>query len=207
MKKFIVFVLMIVNSPVLFSQNNKPVFNDGSVSGYIFDKQSKTPLEGTSVQLLAMLDSTIAGGSAVDAEGYFKIENIQQGRYRLSVNLTGYNKHSRMIDLTNASNKNIDLDTIFLSTGTETDEIIVESERPFMEMKGEKKIFNVDKNMSVKGGTAIDVLQNLPSVTVDIDNNVSLRGGSNIKYFINGRPVTGNITRILEKPANGFDTP
>jgi len=52
--------------------------------------------------------------------------------------------------------------------------------------------------MSVKGGNALDVLKNLPGVTVDIDNNVSLRGGQRIKFMVNGRPVTGDVSRILE---------
>ncbi|MDQ3193494.1 MAG: outer membrane beta-barrel family protein, partial [Bacteroidota bacterium] len=125
--------------------------------------------------------------------------NILQGRYSLAIELSGYNKNIRSLNLNNSESKVISVDTIFLGTGTETEEIVVEREKPFIEFKGEKKIFNVDQNMSVTGGTAIDVLKNLPSLTVDIDNNISLRGGQSIKYFINGRPVTGSISRILEQ--------
>ncbi|MBV6477846.1 MAG: hypothetical protein HGGPFJEG_00590 [Ignavibacteria bacterium] len=177
----------------------KSSFNDGEISGYVFDNQNKTPLEAVSVQLIKSRDSSIHGGTETDAAGFFKISGISQGKYRLIVTLTGYNKKIITADMINPDIKKIFLDTLFLNSGTETEEIVVQSERPFMELKGEKKIFNVGENMSVKGGTAIDILKNLPSVTVDIDNNISLRGGSNIKFFINGRPVTGNVSRILEQ--------
>lgn len=178
--------------------NFKPSFDDGEVSGYIYDSQSSTPLEGVSVQIIKSRDSTLYNGTQSDNKGFFKIDNIEQGRYSLSIDLTGYNKVIRPVFF-KPEEKLINLDTIFLKTGTETDEIVVESEKPFMEIKGEKKIFNVDQSMSVTGGTAIEVLKNIPSVAVDIDNNISLRGGQQIKFFINGRPVTGSISRILEQ--------
>ncbi len=178
--------------------NFKPSFNDGKISGYIYDSQSSSPLEGVSVQLIKSRDSSLYNGTQSDNKGFFKIENIEQGRYSLSIDLTGYNKLIRPV-IFKPEEKELNLDTIFLKTGTETDEIVVEGEKPFMELKGEKKVFNVDQNMNVTGGTAIDVLKNLPSVTVDIDNNVSLRGGQQIKFYINGRPVVGNISSILEQ--------
>lgn len=209
MKFFRTIVFIFIAIPV-FSQTDSeqknrsgkgfnPSFNDGEISGYVFDSQNKMPLEAVSVQLIKSRDSSIYGGTETDNKGFFSIENISQGKYRLIVNLTGYNRKILPVDMINPESKNASLDTLFLNSGTETEEIVVQSERPFMELKGEKKIFNVGENMSVKGGTAIDILKNLPSVTVDIDNNVSLRGGSKIKYFINGRPVTGDVTRILEQ--------
>jgi 5-hydroxyisourate hydrolase-like protein (transthyretin family) len=179
--------------------NFKPAFDDGEVTGYIYDRQSSTPLEGVSVQLIKSKDSSLYKGTQSDTKGFFKIENVQQGKYSLSIDLTGYNKVIRPVNLFKPEEKTVSLDTIFLKTGTETEEIVVESEKPFMEIKGEKKIFNVGENMNVTGGTALEVLKNIPSVAVDIDNNISLRGGQQIKFFINGRPVTGSVSRILEQ--------
>ncbi|HMS32736.1 MAG TPA: outer membrane beta-barrel family protein [Ignavibacteria bacterium] len=179
--------------------NFKTSFDDGEVSGYIFDRQSSTPIEGVSIQLIKSRDSSLYKGTQTDTKGFFKIQNVEQGKYSLSIDITGYNKVIRPVSLFKPEEKVITLDTIFLKTGTETDEIIVESEKPFMEIKGEKKIFNVDQSMSVTGGTAIEILKNIPSVAVDIDNNISLRGGQQIKFFINGRPVTGSVSRILEQ--------
>ena len=179
--------------------NFRPSFNDGEVSGYIYESQSSIPLEGVSVQLIKSRDSTLYNGTQSDSKGFFKIDNIEQGRYSLSIDLTGYNKVIRTVNMFKPEDKTVSLDTIFLKTGTETEEIVVEGEKPFLEIKGEKKIFNVDQSMSVTGGTAIEVLKNIPSVAVDIDNNISLRGGQQIKFFINGRPVTGSISRILEQ--------
>lgn len=212
---FLIFVLFFSNAIAQFDQDNdnrsrknfRPSFDDGEISGYVFDKQNKTPLEAVSIQLIKSRDSSLVAGTETDSKGYFKLTNVMQGRYKLLINLTGYNKTIYPVDMTNPEKKIIKTDTVYLNSGAETEEIEVESERPFMELKGEKKIFNVGDNMNVKGGTAIDILKNIPSVTVDIDNNISLRGGSNIKYFINGRPVTGNISRILEQlPADQLNS-
>lgn len=208
LKKISFLILLTFTYLNLFSQtdpenrvkgNYKPGFNDGEISGYIFDRQSSAPLEYVAVQLIKTRDSSLYKGTETDSKGYFTLENIEQGRYSLLINLVGYNKVRRAVDLIQPEEKIIDLDTVFLKTGTETEEIVVEADKPFLELKGDKKVFNVDQNMNVTGGTALEVLKNLPSVTVDIDNNVSLRGGQQIKFYINGRPVTGNVSRILEQ--------
>lgn len=179
-------------------KNFKPMFNDGVISGYVFDNSTKTPLDGVVIQLISARDSSLYKGAATDETGFFKIENVEQGRYRINVNLVGYNKRFRNINFFNPQEKILNLDTIFLTSGTETEEIVVEGEKSFIELQGDKRVFNVEQNMNVKGGNALDVLKNLPGVTVDIDNNVSLRGGQKIKFMVNGRPVTGDVTRILE---------
>ncbi len=208
LKNFSFLILLIFTNLNLYSQtdpvnktkgNFKPDFDDGKISGYIYDRQSKTPLEGVSVQLIKARVSSLYKGAETDAAGYFSLENIEQGKYNLLISLVGYNNVRKAIDLVQSGEKIITLDTIFLKSGTETEEIVVEAEKPFLELKGEKKVFNVGQNMNVTGGTALEVLKNLPSVTVDLDNNVSLRGGQQIKFYINGRPVTGNVSRILEQ--------
>ncbi|MBK8552757.1 MAG: TonB-dependent receptor [Ignavibacteria bacterium] len=208
LKKFSFLILLTFTYLNLFSQTNpenrvkgnfKPAFDDGKITGYIFDRQNSTPLEAVAVQLIKVRDSSLYKGAETDNKGYFTLENIEQGRYGLLINLVGYNKVRRAVNLIQPEEKIINLDTVFLKTGTETEEIVVEADKPFLELKGEKKVFNVGQNMNVTGGTALDVLKNLPSVTVDIDNNVSLRGGQQIKFYINGRPVTGSVSRILEQ--------
>jgi len=207
LKNTFIFIILFLISDIAFSQfdpqrkgnrNSGPQFDDGEISGYIFDKQSKTPLEAVSIQLIKTRDSSLYKGTETDNNGFFKFSDVSQGRYTLSVFLTGYNRNIRPVIMNDAENKNFLIDTIYLNTGTETDEIEVQTDRPFMELKGDKKIFNVGENMNVTGGTALEVLKNIPSVTVDIDDVISLRGGQQIKFFINGRPVVGSVSRILE---------
>ncbi|HMQ69563.1 MAG TPA: TonB-dependent receptor [Ignavibacteria bacterium] len=180
------------------NRNFKPQFDDGEISGFIYDRQSKTPLEAVAIQLIKVRDSSLYKGTETDINGFFKIEGISQGRYSLSVYSIGYNRNIRTIMMNDPENKKIGLDTIFLTTGVETEEIEVQTDRPFLELKGDKKVFNVGENMNVTGGTALEVLKNIPSVTVDIDDVISLRGGQQIKFFINGRPAVGSISRILD---------
>lgn len=180
------------------NRNFQPQFDDGQISGYLIDKQSKTPLDAVSIQLIKVRDSSLYKGTETDVTGFFKITDVSQGRYSLSISLTGYNKIIRPVLMMTPEDKIIELDTIMMTTGTETEEIVVQSERPFIELKGEKKVFNVGENMNVTGGSALDVLKNIPSVTVDIDDAISLRGGQQIKFLLNGRPVTGSISKILD---------
>ncbi|MFZ1320597.1 MAG: carboxypeptidase regulatory-like domain-containing protein, partial [Ignavibacteria bacterium] len=114
----LVFIILILSFTSAYSQrepgnnqrkgnNFKPEFNDGSVSGYVFDKLSKTPMESATVQLFRKKDSTLAGGAETDAKGFFIINDVSQGKYRLHVSLAGYNKNMRDADVLNASVKDI----------------------------------------------------------------------------------------------------
>src|SRR5690606_21978292 len=89
------------------------------------------------------------------------------------------------------------------------DEVVVTSERPLMEMGIDKKVFNVDKNITSTGGSATDVLQNVPSVSVDVDGAVSLRGKSNVTILIDGKPATllggDEQTALQSLPASSID--
>ncbi|HRE41443.1 MAG TPA: TonB-dependent receptor [Ignavibacteria bacterium] len=210
MRNYLIIVLILFLTSKLYSQSETAglssensdqssiLFSDGIITGFVFDNSSKTPLEGVVVQLINAIDSSLYKGTGTDETGFFKLDQLEQGRYRIIVSLVGYNRRFRNINFTNPDAKILNLDTIYLSSGTETEEIVVEGEKSFIELQADKRVFNVEQNMSVKGGNALDVLKNLPGVTVDIDNNVSLRGGQRIKFMVNGRPVTGDVSRILE---------
>jgi outer membrane receptor protein involved in Fe transport len=199
-------LLLYISPAAIYTQDQT-----GSVSGTVLDKSTNTPIEGADVTLNRIKDSSVVKGISTDASGKFTIAGVPYGTYYLKASLVGYNSSILSGVSLSKSAPAVTLDPINLSTGsTTTDEIVVESEKSMIEFKPDKKVFNVSKNLTTQGGMLIDLLREIPSITVDQDGNVSLRGGEGVKIMINGRPfgLEGqNRTTILEQtPATDVES-
>lgn len=206
MKKTVQLLLFLSLFIAGHSSSNAQNNNGGKISGKVTDKETNAPVQSAAVKLLSGKDSSIVSGTETDASGNFSFDKVAFGKYSVLVELTGYSKsYARGITLSE-SNQNVNLDVKLKSGTTTTDEIVVESEKSEIELKPDRRVFNVEKNMNVTGGSAIDVLKNIPSVSVDVDGNVTLRGNSNVKIIIDGKPfgINGaNMNTMLEQiPAN-----
>lgn len=180
-----------------------------SIQG-ILKSQSKVAISDATVVLLSEDDNSVISGNNSDESGHFILENVAQGRYKIKIQYLGFK--DRLIENINVDSKssNIDLGIITLiKSETSLKEVEVIKEKNMLEMSIDKKTFNVDKNITATGGTAADVLQNIPSVTVDASGNVSLRGKSNVTILIDGRPATllaGDVASALQAlPAASID--
>ena len=204
--KIILLILFSIYSSQSFSQNEDK--SRGSISGTILEQGSGNPLEGATVRLFSVRDSTLKGGSQSDVNGFFLIEGVEYGKYVLNASMVGHNSVSIKGIQISGKSPEIIADTIFLKSGeTTTEEIDVTAERSLIEFKADKKIYNVDGNILDKGGNASDLLRKIPSVSVDQDGNVSLRGSSNVKFMIDGKMVRQNTTAILEQtPAGSIES-
>ena len=111
------------------------------------------------------------------------------GDYRLEVTFIGYEGEEMMLEL-NDSERFLKIGEIDLSTGgaTNLDEVTVTAERAIMELGLDRKSFNVEKSVAASGGSAEDLLRQIPGITVDLEGNVSLRGSGGVRFLINGRP-------------------
>ena len=122
----------------------------------------------------------------------------------------GYNTAIISGILVTEDNKEITLETIKLESGsTVISEIEVTAEKSYYEAGIDKKIYNIEKDVSSRGGTALDALKNIPSVSVDIDGNIAMRGSGNITVLVNGRKsnYAGDIVSLLEQiPADNIET-
>jgi len=176
---------------------------NGEIRGKVIDKTSNAPIESADVTLHRSSDSSFVTGTSTDESGSFVLSSIPYGRYYLRANLVGYNFAVVSGVTLNRNSTVINLDPVKLSTGsTTTEEIVVESEKSMIEFRPDKKIFNVSKNPNSQGSTLIDLLKDIPAVTVDQDNNVSLRGSEGVKLLIDGRPSGldgSNRAAILEQ--------
>lgn len=195
MKKINLFIysVVILNiftllSSYSFAQNQKrDNTSKGIVKGKVIDKETSAPLEGATVQLFGTRDSVLVSGAETDSKGEFNIE-APYGQYNVKVSYISYSSAVLKGVRINGQNTTHDAGTISLNANvTTTEEIEVTAEKDFMTTQLDRKVFNVEKSLVSQGGTATDVLKNIPSVTVDADGNVSLRGSSNIKFLVNGK--------------------
>ena len=162
---------------------------DKTIKGYVVDSLSESVLPFANVTLHNNSDSTFITGVSSDSKGAFEITNISDGSYYLKISFVGYDtKYVSDLNLKN-NNTQVDLGKIALAkTAYEINGTEVLGEKVSEELHLDKKVINVAQNLSVQGGTALDVLQNQTSVRVDPDGTVYLRGSSNFTILVNGKP-------------------
>ena len=154
------------------------------LKGTVIDQETKEPLEYATVVVKPLNGDQITGG-ITDQKGHFTIE-VSPGKYDISIEFISFKSKSfKNVEIL----KTVDLGVIELEIDAQSlDEVEIIAEKSTVEIRLDKKIYNVGKDMTVKGGSASDVLENVPSVTVDQEGTVSLRGNENVQILINGKP-------------------
>ncbi|MGE7775616.1 TonB-dependent receptor domain-containing protein [Chitinophaga sp. NPDC101104] len=162
------------------------------ILGKLIDDQTGKPVEYASVALLKSTDSSVVTGMLSKGNGDFDFRNIAPGKYILKIYFIGYETFFKPVTVRQSSDVgNVRLKT----TATALKGVEVVGEKPAFTMEIDKRVFNVEKNLASVGGTATDVLRQVPSVNVDIDGNVSVRNGSPT-IFVDGRPSTLTLDQI-----------
>lgn len=188
-------------NPVISSPDSK-----GVIIGKVIDAGSGVPMEYTSVAIFSFPDSSLITGTVTNNSGYFELEDVPYGEYYLVAKFVGYEKSVISPLVISRENRNIDLGSMRLSLSSEAlDEVEIVADQRRVEYKIDKKVVNVGEDLNAAGGTAVDVLENTPSVTVDIEGNVSLRGSSNFTVLINGKPTVLDAADALRQiPASSI---
>jgi outer membrane receptor protein involved in Fe transport len=155
-----------------------------TLNGKVLEAQTQTPLEYATVILKETQTKLVAGG-ITDENGIFNI-SIPKGNYEISIEYISFkSKKLPTQNLTSDTN----FGTIQLSEDASSlDEVVIVAEKSTVDIRLDKRIYNVGKDMTVKGGNASDVLDNVPSVSVDVEGNVRLRGNENVRILIDGKP-------------------
>lgn len=176
------------------------------VKGKIVDGNSKQGLEFATITLFSMKDSSVVTGGITDEKGQFLLES-RPGRFFAKIEFISY--RSKIIPDIRIPRESLDknLGTITLDLDAETlSEVEVRAEKSQMQMSLDKKVFNVGKDLANRGGTAADILDNVPSVTVDIEGNVELRGSGNVRLLVDGKPSgllsVDNANGLRQLPSN-----
>ncbi|MDH3710484.1 MAG: TonB-dependent receptor, partial [Cyclobacteriaceae bacterium] len=158
------------------------------VSGQVIDEDSGEPLEYVSAVLLNAKDSSVVSGAVTDIQGKFVISS-RPGRFILQIQYISY--HDKFINniQLNRENATRNVGTLKLAADVDVlDEVVVQGEKTSMVLSLDKRVFNVGKDLSNMGGTAADLLDNIPSVSVDVEGNISLRGSENVRVLVDGKP-------------------
>ncbi len=175
------FLFLLICSFIVNAQN-------GKLTGSVKDSENGTPLSFSSIRVFSSLDSSLVDGNITDEVGKFNFQ-IPYGQYYVNIEFMGYEPLNTPFFVVSEENKNIDLGELRLVSVTNNlDEVTVRAEKSSMELSLDKRIFNVGKDLANAGGSAAEILVNIPSVNVDINGTVSLRGSSNVRILIDGKP-------------------
>jgi outer membrane receptor protein involved in Fe transport len=214
------FVLLLV-SITSFSQGRPgrgggQGMNNGRFYGKIVDEKTDKGIDAASVQLIgSRFDSasktrrdTIISGMLTRKSGEFSLENLPvMGKFRLSISAIGYKSIDQPVsfNLNFAQGQDMsqamaaldkDLGNIKLAIDTQMlASVTVSADKPMMQMGIDRKKYNVDKNITSAGGTAVDIMRNIPGLNVDIEGNVTLRNSAP-QIFVDGRPTTLSLDQI-----------
>ena len=203
MKKIIYFIIaFLFYADFTFGQST------GKISGKVFDGNTKSPVEYANVIVFNSKDSLQVTGGVTNSEGNFSLTNIPLGKFYLDIQFIGYEKKRIKNVMISSSSRNVDLGNIFIkSSAINLGNVVVQGERNPVSYKIDRRVIDVSKMPTSISGNAADVLENVPSVSVDIDGNVSLRGSSSFTVLIDGRPSVMDAQDALQQiPASSIES-
>lgn len=173
-----------------------------SISGKVVD-ENKEAVAFANVALYASIDSGLVKGEVTDIDGNFIIR-AEPADYYIKVTFLSY--QSKIKAGISLKSNDLELGNITLSSSSQNlDEVEIIAERSQMELKLDKRVFNVEKDLSNAGANAAEILDNIPSVQVDVEGNISLRGSQNVRVLIDGKmsSITGTSTADVLRQFSG----
>lgn len=185
MRKFsTLFVAILTLSFLSYGQKGS-----GKVAGKVIDGNTKT-IEAATITLLNAKDSSVAKITAASKEGHFVFENVNEGKYLVSITAVGHSKGFSEVFEVTSSSQNITLKTIELvPLAKDMAGVTVTAKKPLIEQKIDRMIVNVEAAVTNVGTSALEVLEKSPGISVDKDGNISLKGKQGVQVYIDGRPT------------------
>ncbi|RZK23686.1 MAG: TonB-dependent receptor [Hymenobacter sp.] len=171
----------------------------GSLTGTVLDSVSRQPVSYATVVLLPAASEKAISGVAADDAGKFLLTKLPAGTFRLRVSYVGYGTHTQAVTVTSGATA---LGAIRLpAAATALTEAVVVGQKPVIEVKPDRLVYNADQDISNAGGTAQDVLRKAPLLAVDGEGNVTMRGSANFKVLVNNKPsptLARNLAEALK---------
>ncbi len=206
MRKLCFVVLLLLETLFLIGQTK----NTGKITGTVVEKSNGFAIEYANIQLFLLTEKTLVEGTISDSKGNFSIRNVPAGNYRLAVSFIGY-------ETTELSEINITKEQPVFNVGKilldgssqDLGEVAVIGKKSTYTQTIDKKVFSVGDDLTSSTGSVSDLMQNIPSLQVDMEGNVSLRGSENVQILINGKPsamMGKNRAMVLQQlPANSIE--
>ncbi|EWH14780.1 TonB-dependent receptor plug [Cellulophaga geojensis KL-A] len=177
------------------------------ITGKVIDASTNQALEYATVALYKKQDSVLVTGVITELDGSFKIPNIKAGRYYLEASFLGYTTKTISPVLLSKKGEELSLGAIQLTLGNQLNEVVVQAERLAVVHKIDRQVFDTKKYQNSEGGSAVDVVKNLPSVTLNGQGEISVRGSQGFSVLVNGKPTQGDASAILAQlPANALES-
>ncbi len=195
MKSILNLTLILLFSLGSIAQNTE---GTGIIQGKVIDSKTKEPLPY--VNIVVKNENKTINGGITSEKGLFLIKNLPLKSYNVEIQFIGYSTISKTVTLSN-TDKVVDLKTIALiENSIQLEGVEIVQEKSIIEQKIDRKIINVGKDLLSAGATAGEIMNNIPSVSVDPQTNeISLRGNSNVRILIDGKPTTIEASQLLQQ--------
>lgn len=181
----------------------------GTVKGRVLDKQTNEVLQFVNVRVSQAATGKMVKGAITDTKGTFSVSGLADGKYVMTVSFMGYKDVTRNFEIT-GSHRSVSYAAIYMAGDQKMlKEVQVTGQRSQMKLEVDRKTFSVDQVLAAAGGSASDLLENIPSVEVTTDGEISLRGNSSVEVWINGKAsglTSDNRAEILQQiPAESIE--
>ncbi len=207
--KFLLFSITLLTFQIT---TNAQTTDDGKITAKVVDAQSGETIPFASAIVIDRKTKAIVKGVQADVNGNLIVNALPTGNFTFKVSYVGYQTMVRDSVSISDANNSINLGSIKMKAakGTALKEVAITAQKATMQLGIDKKVFSVDQSLVSEGGSASDLLQNVPSIQSDIDGNISLRGSTGVKVLIDGKPsmiAGGNVAQILQSlPASSIES-
>ncbi|MEO5594413.1 MAG: TonB-dependent receptor [Chitinophagaceae bacterium] len=188
-----IFILLLTGY-ITIAQTKPFTGKKGVISGKVMDIVSKSSIEYASIAVFTVGSKKPVNGATSDIKGVFSIGGLDTGSYHIVIDFIGYQADTIHTTIT-SKQMTLKLHDILLTKKSQTLQgVVVVAQKPLIENKIDKMVYNAERDVTAQGGVATDLLKKIPQVSVDADGNVELQGNANIRFLINGKPssIFGN---------------
>ncbi len=204
MKKAFCLIFFSLITYILFAQQNGA---NGVIYGTVLEKGTNAPIEFANIVVYDS-EGKVISGSMSDKNGKFSVQNVKQGKHKVEILFIGYGTITKEGIQITAEKKSYNMGKLYLSVDAQMlGEVQVEATMNNVDYRLDRKVINVDQDIVSAGASAVEVLENAPSVSTDLDGNVSLRGTESFLVLIDGRPSPLEGSEALQQiPANTIES-
>ncbi len=196
MRTIVLFILLTISTFFAKAQNK------GKITGKVTDATTKQVIDYATISLYKQGATAPFNGVVTDDKGNFTMQGLPTGDYIVKIDFIGYQQHVIAHAVITDAAPTAALGNILLApVQNQLQDVVITAKRPTVENKIDKMVYNPQNDLTAQGGMAIDILQKVPQISVDIDGNVELQGNSNIRFLINGKPSSifgSSLTEALQ---------
>jgi iron complex outermembrane receptor protein len=199
MRKLVVLFLLAISFSVTAADSDPTSERPGKITGFVIDKNFQEPLPYVTVVIKDLAGEIVTGG-VTDNNGKFTIEKIPEGKNLVFIQYIGYKTYNTEIEISKKGDL-IDLGNIYLEENIASlDEVTVVAERTTIQQKLDRKVITIGKDLMTAGPTASDIMNNLPSVSIDQQTgDISMRGNQNVRVMVDGKISNVPVAQLLKQ--------